>query len=90
MTRAPDHVPRFAPGVRLQWDKHRAQWLLQAPEKIVVADATAAEVLRRIDGRRTLEALLADLAAAYDAPRERLRLDVERLLDELAAEGLVR
>jgi pyrroloquinoline quinone biosynthesis protein D len=87
---APGHVPRLAPGVRLHWDRQRAQWVLQAPEKVVMADTTAAEVLRLVDGRRSLDQLVAVLAERYVVAPDALRQDVVTLLDELMAEGLLR
>ena len=40
-------------------------------------------------GGITLEQLLADLYAAFDADEDRIRDDVERLVDDLIARGLL-
>ncbi|MFT8516921.1 MAG: pyrroloquinoline quinone biosynthesis protein PqqD, partial [Acetobacter persici] len=39
-------VPRFARGTRLQYDRVREQWFVQAPERAFLADAVAAEILQ--------------------------------------------
>ena len=48
---------RFARGNRLQYDRVREQWFIQAPERAFIADPNAAEVLQLIDGKRTLGAI---------------------------------
>jgi len=82
-------VPRFARGMRLREDAARGRWVLMAPERIFVPDETALEVLRLLDGARSVEAIVADLAARYDAPREEILADVLALLQELAEKGVV-
>ena len=60
---ADDARPRLARGVRLQEDRTRGGFVLLAPERVLHANGTAAEVLRLCDGERTVAALLTDLAA---------------------------
>ena len=86
---AAESVPRLARGMRLREDAARGRWVVMAPERIFVPDETALEVLRLLDGRRSVEAIVADLAARYDAPREEILADVLALLRELAEKGVV-
>jgi pyrroloquinoline quinone biosynthesis protein D len=80
-------TPRFAPGVRLHHDVARERWIVMAPERMFVPDETALEVLRLVDGARDLDAIVAMLAAKFDAPRELIANDVRAMLDDLVARG---
>ena len=82
-------VPRFAPHVRLQFSEARGQWIVQAPERILVPDEIAVAVLRRCDGSASIAAIAEALAAAYEAPREEVERDVCELLQELADKGII-
>ena len=44
-------APRLARGMRLQFDKQRDQWIIQAPERVFVLDAIAHEIVQRCDRR---------------------------------------
>ena len=63
-------VPRFAPGHRLREDKVRGRWVILAPERLFEPDDIAIEVLRLVDGARTLDVIVDMLAVKFDAPRE--------------------
>lgn len=78
-----DCVPRLRPGVRLKHDTARGQWLLLAPERVVMPDETALAVLQRVDGTRSLADIVGELAAEYDAPVDVIRKDVGELLADL-------
>jgi len=82
-------TPRLPRGVRLKYDETRAEWLLLAPERVIKADAIAAEILKRCDGTLTLEAIVDDLARRFTADRARVEQDVRALLQDLAAKRLV-
>ena len=62
-------VPRFARGTRLQYDRVREVWFVQAPERAFHADPVAAEVLQLVDGARTLGVIIDLLAEKFAAPR---------------------
>jgi pyrroloquinoline quinone biosynthesis protein D len=80
-------TPRFAPGVRLHHDQARARWVVMAPERMFVPDETALEVLRLVDGIRDLDAIVAALAAKFDAPRDVIAADVRAMVEDLIARG---
>jgi pyrroloquinoline quinone biosynthesis protein D len=86
---AAESVPHLARGMRLREDAARGRWVVMAPERIFVPDETALEVLRLMDGTRSVQAIVADLAARYDAPWEEIMADVLALLRELAEKGVV-
>ncbi|WP_207540018.1 pyrroloquinoline quinone biosynthesis peptide chaperone PqqD [Sabulicella rubraurantiaca] len=80
-------TPRFAPGVRLHEDKARGRTVVMAPERMFVPDEIALAVLRLVDGQRDEAAIVAALAAQYDAPEDVIAADVKVLLDDLATRG---
>lgn len=83
-------VPRLARGMRLRQDAAReGRWVILGPERMFVPDDIALEVLRLVDGRRSLGAIVDDLAARYDAPRAEILADVRTMLEDLAAKGVV-
>ena len=83
-------VPRLARGMRLRQDQAReGRWVVLGPERMFVPDEIALEVLRLMDGARSLGAIVDDLAARFDAPRAEILADVAVMLDDLAAKGVV-
>jgi pyrroloquinoline quinone biosynthesis protein D len=82
-------VPRLPRGVRLREDRARGRWVVMAPERMFVPDETALEVLRLVDGTRSVEAIVAELAARYAAPQPEILADVTAMLQELADKGVV-
>lgn len=76
-------VLRFPVGVRLQHDRAREQWVLQAPERVVELDDVAHTVLTHVDGRRDVEAIVAALAAEYGADAGEIYSDVIELFARL-------
>jgi pyrroloquinoline quinone biosynthesis protein D len=89
MTMEDASVPRFARGMRLREDPARDRWVVVGPERLFVPDAVALEVLRLLDGARDLATIVDDLAARFDAPRDRIAADVRALLAELRDRGVV-
>lgn len=89
MTPAGSVIPRLPRGVKLREDKARGRWVLMAPERMLVPDETALEVLKLLDGARTLDALVDLLAERFAAPRAEIADDVSALLQDLAERGVV-
>jgi len=89
MTIAPTDRPRLPRGVKLRRDEARGRWTLLAPERIFEVDATAAAVLHLCDGERDLAAIVADLAARYNAPAEVIEKDVVKMLDDLKSKRVL-
>jgi len=86
---AEDSVPKLPPGVKLQHDRRRDQWIMQAPERVFVPDPIALEIVRRCDGAASVAAIVDDLAASFKAPREVILKDVLAMLQELADKGVM-
>lgn len=82
-------TPRFAPHVRLSFDKARSRWVVQGPERLFVPDEIAADILRRCDGSTTIAAIVDALAREYDATQAEIAGDVVALIGELRDQGVL-
>lgn len=82
-------VPRFARGVRLREDATRGRWVVLAPERAFVPDDTALEVLKLVDGARSVGAIADTLAERFAAPRDVIEADITEMLRDLAERGVV-
>jgi pyrroloquinoline quinone biosynthesis protein D len=80
----PDAIPRLPRGVRLHYDRVRADWVLLAPERAVRLDPIGHAILSRVDGAQSFGALTADLAATFNAPLDDVTRDSAEFLDGLA------
>ncbi|MEM7496605.1 MAG: pyrroloquinoline quinone biosynthesis peptide chaperone PqqD [Pseudomonadota bacterium] len=76
-------VPRLLRGVRVARDRVRGRDVLLAPERVFMLDPVGKAVLERVDGARSFGAIVDDLAAAYDAPRNRIAEDAGKYLSGL-------
>jgi pyrroloquinoline quinone biosynthesis protein D len=85
----PESVPRLARGAKLREDSARGRWVVLAPERMFVPDETALEVLKLLDGARSVDAVVDELAARFAAPREEIAGDVLEMLRDLAEKGVV-
>lgn len=90
MMLTPDSIPHLPRHVRLRFDKARGLWVLLAPERVLVPDETAVEVLQLCDGARSIAAIAGELAQKYDAPAEVIVQDVTGMLADLAGKGFLR
>jgi len=84
-----DSVPRLRRGVRMVDSPAQGGTVLLAPERVFKPDAIAIEILKRCDGVATVAALADNLAAAFNAPRDRVLADVKTLLGSLADKQLL-
>jgi len=83
-------VLRFPPHVKFRFDDTRQAWVVLAPEKLLLPDPTAVEVLRLVDGARDVDAIVDDLAGRFEAPREVISGDVLALLQDLLSKRILR
>lgn len=82
-------VPKFRRGTKFRFDAVRDAWVLLAPEKLFMPDEIAVEILKLVDGDRTIDAMVDDLAARFAAPRSVIDRDVAAALEKLAMRGAV-
>ena len=83
-------VPAFNRGFRLRHDAVRDAWVILAPERLVLLDEPAVEVLRLVDGARSVPEIVDALAAKFNAPRETIAADTEAMLRDLVIKGAIR
>lgn len=81
---------RLAPGVVLRHDRARDQWTLLAPERVLVLDEVALDVVRACTGDvASVGAGIDRLAAQFEAPRAEIAGDVLDLLHTLRDRGFI-
>jgi pyrroloquinoline quinone biosynthesis protein D len=83
-------VPRFGVGMKFRFDATRQAWVILGPERMFVPDEHAVEVLKLIDGQRSVAAIATDLAARFTAPVDVITADILPMLRDLAGSGAIR
>ena len=86
---AEDSVPQLVRGVRVHFDKARDEWVLLAPERTLKLDGIAAEILKRVDGEKSLGAIADDLCQSFDAERAQVLGDCTAFLQQLVDRRMV-
>jgi pyrroloquinoline quinone biosynthesis protein D len=64
MHTVPDQ-PALSRLFRMQWEEAQGQYVLLYPEGMVKLSQSAAEILKRCDGRRTVPAIVGELEQAF-------------------------
>jgi pyrroloquinoline quinone biosynthesis protein D len=80
---------RFAPHVKFRHDETRGRWVVLAPERLLLPDELAVEILRLVDGSLTVDGIVDDLARRFEAPREVIAADVTRMLQDLVDKAVL-
>ncbi len=84
-----DSVPRFAAHATFRFDETRKRWVVLAPERLLLPDDIAVEILKCCDGSKTVQAIVEELAARYETPAETVGPDVAKILQDLADKGIM-
>lgn len=79
--------PNIRAGIRLQWEAVQNAYVLLYPEGMVKLNTSAAEILRRCDGVRSVDEIVADLETAFN--RNGLQDDVARFLELARTQGWI-
>jgi pyrroloquinoline quinone biosynthesis protein D len=82
-------VPALPRGVKLRFDQARNAWVLLAPERVLMPDPIAVEILQRCDGKRSVGSVIDDLAATFTSERAQIETDVVAFLQDLADKGML-
>ena len=90
MSLSEESRPILAPHVVLKRDEARSRWVILAPERVLVPDETAAEVVGMTDGKATIAEIVDRLAEKYAAPRQEIAGDVLEMLQDLADQGYLK
>ena len=83
-------VLSFAPHVRFRFDDIRKAWVVLAPERLLLPDDQAVEILRLIDGERDVDVIIDELASRFEAPRDVIAGDVLPMLQDLVDKKVLR
>lgn len=84
-----DSVPSLPRHIRLKHDETRGAWVLLAPERVLMPDEIAVEILQRCDGEASVNGIAATLAREFAAPVEEIQGDVIDTLQDLADKGFL-
>lgn len=85
----PADIPFLPRGVRVKRCDVRKGWFLLAPERAVKLDQVGAHILGALDGQRDFGAVVAHLAAKFDAPAERIETDAAKFLSDMMSRRMV-
>ncbi len=75
--------------VKLRHDAGRGRWIILAPERVFNPDDTAVEVLKKLDGQRSVNDIALDLSQEYQAPLEVVTDDIVTMLQDLTDKGVL-
>lgn len=82
-------IPALLRGVRKKQDTVRNVPVLLGPERALMLDGIGDAILSEVDGARSLDEIVAALAARFDAPADVIHGDVRAFLDDLADKRLL-
>jgi pyrroloquinoline quinone biosynthesis protein D len=83
--------PLLASKARLRLDRHSGGHMLVYPEKGLLLNATATEVVKLCTGEHSVSQIIAQLQREFhDAPPDRVEQEVLGFLQSLAERGLVK
>ena len=80
--------PSVASMFRLQWEEVQQSWVLLYPEGMVKLNTSAGEILKRLDGEKTMQELITELETAFEATG--LQKEVLGFLDIAMKQGCVK
>ena len=87
MTASLPERPKLSRRFRLQYEEAQSRWVLLYPEGMVQLNHSAAEILQRCDGERSLPEIVAELEQAFNA--QDLAPQVQSLLEEGQRRGWI-
>jgi pyrroloquinoline quinone biosynthesis protein D len=67
--------PQLSPHYVFRWEASQDAHILLYPEGLIKLNPAAAEILKRCDGQRTAEAIVAELDAAFPGQPETIARD---------------
>jgi pyrroloquinoline quinone biosynthesis protein D len=79
-------IPRH---IKLRHDPGRGRWIILAPERVFNPDDTAVEVLKLLDGQRSVNTIAEALSQEYQAPLDVVTTDIVAMLQDLTDKGVL-
>ena len=81
-------TPRVASMFRLQWEEVQQCWVLLYPEGMVKLNGSAGEIMRRLNGEKTVQTVISDLETDFGTTG--LQADVLAFLEIAGQQGWVK
>jgi pyrroloquinoline quinone biosynthesis protein D len=81
-------TPALSAMYRWQWEEVQQSWVLLYPEGMVKLNGSAGEIIKRLDGKKNVVALIAELEKDFEATG--LQNDVLAFLDIAKQQGWVK
>lgn len=81
-------IPELARHFRFQWEPAQQSHVLLFPEGMIKLGGSAGEIMKRVDGKASVGAIIEGLEKAF--PGADLRADVVQFLKEAHAKGWIR
>jgi len=85
-----DDRPRINSLYLFRWEPTQDAYVLLYPEGVVKLNPTAGEILKRCTGSTSVRALVADLAALYNADADKVEQGALKFLELAHAKGWIR
>ena len=79
--------PKLSRGYRMQYEQVQSAWVLLYPEGMVKLNDSSAEILRRCNGERSIDAMVADLQILFNV--KGIAPQVRELLQEGMRRGWI-
>ncbi len=79
--------PKLARLFRMQWEEAQQTYVLLYPEGMVKLNQSASEILKRCDGERDVQAIIADIEQAFNGTG--LEKDVTGFLEIATERGWI-
>ena len=84
-----DSCPRIAPKARLRYDRKAERYMLLYPERGLVLNPTAADIVQLCTGEHSVAGIIDQLAAKYRRDTQAIEPEVMGFLASLAERGLL-
>ena len=81
-------IPEIAPTFRFQWEEAQDCYVILYPEGMVKLSGSAGEIMKRCDGSKSADEIIAELESAF--PGADLEDDVRNFLDNARDNGWIR
>ena len=82
--------PQLSPQFVFRWEASQDAHILLYPEGLIKLNPAAAEILKRCNGERAAEAIIADLGASFPEHVDAIAVDTHAFLDAALKKGWLR
>lgn len=83
-------IPQLTAHYVFRWEASQDAHVLLYPEGLIKLNQAAGEILKRCDGQRNVEQIIADLDAAFPGQAEAIALDTRAFLSAAKEKGWLR